>query len=313
MTSSPLVSIIIPLYNSEDYIFETINSALEQTHTNIEIIVVDDFSTDSSYQLVESINNPKIFLHKNLKKGACAARNRGFELSKGEYIQYLDADDLLSKTKIEKQLKLLTKEDSIANCGWNFFKDNDLAKNYIKQAINKNYDNPGYWLIDSFLGNGMGIISAWLTPKNIIQKAGVWNEKLLINQDGEFFCRVILNSSSIVFIPELLAHYRRNDSSITQSKRSIEKIESQLLSYKLCEEHLLLKTSKIEAIKAIGNLYLKFIYHNDRISKKLSDRAWEYFYNLNIGNPWVVGGGKFKKMASIIGFKNALKIIKLLN
>ena len=313
--NNPLVSIIIPLYNSESYIESTLESILNQSYTNIEIIVVDDFSTDSSFEIVSSLKNQKINLVKNNNKGACAARNFGFKLSKGDYIQYLDADDLLSKTKLETQLNQLLKNDenSIASCGWTKFNNDTLPKSAKQQVINKSYKKPYLWLVDSFNGKGMGLISIWLTPRHLIEKAGNWDETLLINQDGEFFCRVLLQASNIIFCDEILAYYRMHANSITQQKRSIDKIQSQLHSYKLCEEHLINHNNDIMVKKSLGNLYLKFIYHNDRVSKNLSQQAWKYFFELNIGKPWIVGGAKFITLAKVIGFNNALKITRLLN
>lgn len=313
--NNPLVSIIIPLYNSENFIKKTIESLLNQSYKNIELIIIDDHSTDQSYQLVKTYQSNKIRLEKNIRKGACAARNYGFQLSKGDYIQYLDADDILSKNKIETQVAQLSKNDSnsIASCGWTKFSNDNLPESAKQQVINKSYEKPYLWLVDSFNGNGMGLISIWLTPRYLIEKAGNWNESLLINQDGEFFCRVLLKASNIIFCDEILAYYRMHANSITQQKRSLDKIQSQLHSYKLCEEHLINHNNDVLVKKSLGNLYLKFIYHNDRFSKKLSQQAWSYFFDLNIGKPWIVGGAKFKTIAKVIGFNNALKIIRLLN
>jgi glycosyltransferase involved in cell wall biosynthesis len=313
--TSPLVSIIIPLYNAESYIEQTIQSVIEQTYQHLEIIVVDDFSNDQSFDIVSNIKSDKIKLVKNKKKGACAARNYGFELSKGDYIQYLDADDILSKNKINSQLLLLLKNNhnSIASCGWEKFTTKYQHLKARKQLINKSYDSPLQWLLDTWSGKGMGLISIWLTPRNLIKQAGLWNENLLINQDGEFFCRVLLQASKVIYCDNALVYYRINPSSITQSKRSNEKLKSQLASYKMYETHLQEKLQSAEVRKALGNIYLKFIYHNNQNSKKLAQLAWSYFYNLKIGKPWGVGGKKFKFISSIFGFNFALKIIKLLD
>ena len=310
-----LVSIIIPLYNAVSYIEETIQSALKQTYKNIEIIVVDDFSTDNSFKIVERIDSDKITLVKNIRKGACAARNYGFELSKGDYIQYLDADDILSKNKINAQLNLLQKNEnnSITSCGWEKFTSQYQHLNARHQFINKSYTEPLQWLIDSWSSEEMGQTSIWLTPRNIIEQAAPWNESLLINQDGDFFCRVLLRTSKIIYCKDSLVYYRVNPSSITQSIRSTEKLESQLTSYKLYETYLQEKLQNYKVRKSLGNLYLKFIYHNDRNNHKIVNLAWIYFNNLKIGKPWGVGKGKFKMLASVVGFKIALKIIRLLN
>jgi glycosyltransferase involved in cell wall biosynthesis len=314
MINQPLVSVIIPLYNAENYIKDTIGSVLNQTYPNIEIIVIDDHSTDQSYQLVETFQSNKIRLVKNPKKGACSARNYGFELSKGDFIQYLDADDILQENKIETQVKLIHNNTTIvASCGWNFFEDEYHHLNIKPQKINQSYSSPLNWLIDSYYGNEMGIISIWLTPRNLIEKAGGWNEDLLINQDGEFFCRVLLIASEISFCKNTMTYYRINPISITQKTRTTEILTSQLYAYQLCQQHLTNYFSNINVKKAIGNLYLKFIYLNDRNNHQLATVAWQYFNALNIGKPWKIGGQKFKFLTAIFGFKLALKLIKLIS
>lgn len=315
--NNTFISIIIPLYNSENWIEETIVSVLKQTYTNIEIIVVDDHSTDNSYSIVSNINSSKIKLVKNKKKGACAARNYGFELSKGDYIQYLDADDILSKDKISSQLNLLntSENNTIVSCGWEKFTNNYQHLKAREQFINKSYKEPLQWLIDSWNSEEMGLISIWLTPRFLIQKVGGWNENLLINQDGDFFCRVLLQASKILYCEDALVYYRINPSSITQSKRSNKKLNSQLASYKMYETYLKEKLNNEKVKKALGNIYLKFIYHNDRNtnSNELIQLAWNHFNNLKIGKPWSIGKGKFKLIATVFGFKFALKIIRLFN
>ena len=95
---NPLVSIVIPCYNYEEYVDEAINSALNQTYRNIEVIVIDDGSTDNSLEIIKSFED-KIRWETGPNKGACAARNRGIQLAKGEFIQ-LNTHDLLEEIKL---------------------------------------------------------------------------------------------------------------------------------------------------------------------------------------------------------------------
>ena len=311
----PLISVIIPLYNAEKTISQTINSVLDQTYPNIEVIVIDDFSSDNSFQIVSQLNSPKIHLFKNKKKGACAARNYGFECSSGDFIQYLDADDIISPSKIELQLELIiNKKEEIASCGWVKFINEYKHLKTKSQKINKSYDKPYEWLIDAWKGNEMGLISIWLTPRVVIEQAGEWNEDLLVNQDGEFFCRVLLNVKRINYCNNSIAYYRMgNPNSISKSKKSIQKAQSHLASFNLYEKHVnhLLKDYRLR--KALGYLYLKFIYHYYNISNDIIDQAWSNFYNLNVGKPWNIGGNTLGLLTKFVGFKKALKIKKYLS
>lgn len=313
--NTPFVSIIIPLYNAENFISDTIHSALNQTYKNIEIIVVDDHSTDKSYQLVSELKNERIMLVRNPQKGACAARNYGFKLSKGAFVQYLDADDLISPNKIEEQVKLLQQQqqlNALASCGWGRFKDKADNIAIKVQTINKNYATPYMWLVDAWLNREMGLVSNWLTPRELIKKAGPWNEELLINQDGEFFCRIILNAKKILYSEKAFTYYRLNPQSITQSVKTPEKISSQLFSYQLCEKHLQPFFNEPMVKKAIGNLYIKFIYHYFDQDPVIVKKAWVAFYALQIGKPWSIGGKPIKMLVCLLGWKKALTLRKFL-
>src|SRR5271165_3187575 len=108
MAEYPLVSVIIPVYNSEKYLAESIESAIGQTWSSKEIIVVDDGSTDNSFEIARKFaGRPEVKVVTQENRGAAAARNAGLKEAKGEFIQFLDADDLLSADKIESQMKLL--------------------------------------------------------------------------------------------------------------------------------------------------------------------------------------------------------------
>ena len=103
----PLVSILIPAYNSQRWIADTLNSALEQTWPKKEIIVVDDGSTDRTLHIAKQFASKNVQVVCQPNQGASVARNTAFSLCQGDYIQWLDADDLLDPHKVEKQLRML--------------------------------------------------------------------------------------------------------------------------------------------------------------------------------------------------------------
>lgn len=303
------VSILIPLYNSAEYITETIESTLKQTWPNIEIIIVDDGSTDDSYAIAKSYASDKTKVYQQTNSGACTARNLAFNLSTGDYIQYLDADDLLAPAKIEQQILLLSqhKPNTVASGIWGRFY-NDLSDvRWEQQSINKNYPTPINWLMDSWNGLGMAQTSVWLIPRHLIEQAGPWNTSLKLNQDGEFFSRVIMQASSIVFCGEAKVYYRSgNTDSVSQSNKSEAKAASLLRSYRLYQENVKAHCNNINVRKALGNNYLNFMYQYHACFPELSATAASYFKALNVGKMWPVGGKYFKQLVNVIGLKNAL-------
>ena len=119
----PLVSILIPCYNSAAYVCEAVDSALSQTHPNFEVIVVDDGSTDESQSVLKAYGN-RIRWRTIGNSGACVARNVALSMASGEYIQFLDADDLLLPEKIERQLPFLERNEAdLVFCGSTTFGD----------------------------------------------------------------------------------------------------------------------------------------------------------------------------------------------
>lgn len=229
LTPAPLVSIIIPLYNAEKYIEEAIISVKKQTWPNTEIIVIDDGSTDNSLVIatIFEAGNIKI-LHQD-NKGASAARNKGLQEAKGDYIQFLDADDFISPNKIEEQLKILSITPDYLSAGptIHFINGDDPYKNLpVLDWFKDGIDDTAGFLVKQYGGTligpgygGMVALHSWLIPRSLIDKAGLWNEELSLDDDGEFMCRVVLAAKGIKYAPKAINYYRKhtNNSNISSS------------------------------------------------------------------------------------------------
>ncbi len=201
-----LVSIIIPNYNKGKYIKEAIDSALNQTYKNIEVIVVDDGSTDESIEIIKSYGK-KIKAYFLPHKNANVARNYGFKKSRGEYIQFLDSDDIISKDKIEKQVEVFKKEEiDIVLCHWRHFNDDgsmeDIRKipEYLKNRELLKWILKGNWFSPC----------APLYKRKFISDLS-WDESLRRAQDSDFHFKVALKEPKIKTIKEVLAYYRNTD------------------------------------------------------------------------------------------------------
>ncbi|GAL61487.1 glycosyltransferase family 2 protein [Algibacter lectus] len=248
--SLPLVSIIIPTYNRAHLISETLDSILAQTYTNWECIVVDDGSTDDTSLIVNKYctKDLRFIYHKrpsNKKKGANACRNYGFELSKGEYIQFLDSDDLLSSKKLYSQIEQAVKTDAdIITCRWGRFTNSDDFK--IKESfLYKNYIPAQNLLIDYGSLKSFFPSHVFLVKKEVFFKSGLWHERLKINQDGELFCRVINEANKIVFAEIGYVKYRFANVYKTSDLNSLDKAKDLTKSWKLIERYLK-KTDKVK-------------------------------------------------------------------
>lgn len=306
-----LVSIIIPTYNSYETIAETVNSCLNQTWSKIEIIIVDDGSIDNTVEKVKAIQDDRIKLIKQDNKGACAARNFGLTFASGDYIQYLDADDIISLDKIENQLSLLKgySPNTVASCEWVRFYNHIEDYKAAKSSLNKSYSNPLKWLVDSWNGKGMGQTSIWLTPISLIKKAGPWNEDLKVNQDGEFFARVLLHANEIIYCPEATVYYRSsNKNSISQAAFSEAKAESLYKSFCLYKQHVSLHLQNAQVRQALARNFAEIIYRFSDIFPEICASAWGQIEELNTSTFQSVGGSYFSTLSGIIGFKNAVAL-----
>lgn len=234
-----LVSIIIPLYNKENYIEETLNSVLNQSYQNWECIIVDDHLTDSSRDKIKKfLSDIRFTLIINPKKGASAARNIGIKHSKGKYVQFLDADDLISKDKLKEQLELFQSSDklSIATCRWGRFdKQYELYENLESYS---NFEEIPPFLNSLISSKGYFPQNAYLFPQKILQISGPWNENLTLNDDGEFVMRVLTHCNKVLFAPNPVAWYRTATGNNLSSFKKSNAVEKAVYSWQLIEAHL---------------------------------------------------------------------------
>jgi len=207
----PLVSIIVPCHNAERWIGSTIESALAQTWPNQEIIVVNDGSDDGSLAVAKRYESRVLRVIDRLCGGAAAARNAGLAAASGEFIQYLDADDLLAPDKIERQVRLLLERgrNNLCTCAWARFTDDIGSAAFVPQALWREL-SPVEWMVTAWEHNLMMATATWLTPRESAEKAGRWSTEFRTNplDDMEYFDRVRAVSERILFSAGARAYYR---------------------------------------------------------------------------------------------------------
>jgi glycosyltransferase involved in cell wall biosynthesis len=230
----PLVSICIPLFNAAEYIEETLERILKQSYKNIEIVVIDDHSTDESYSRAKAFESDSIRVYKNIKKGGNAARNYAFEKSMGSYIKFMDADDYCSETMIENQLNRLLEDgtnDTLIFSPLRMLYPNGEIHD-AERTIDHNYE-PGIELVIS-IWNGVGFNCphSHLMHRHLVDRSGGWNEKLIKNQDGEYFARVASNADKALVVSGDYAMWRQTEKGVSM-KSSLEAHSSVLESYRV--------------------------------------------------------------------------------
>jgi len=242
MSDQPLVSIIIPTYNRAHLIGETLDSVLAQTYDNWECIIVDDGSSDNTDEVIGEYTKKDTrfkYYHRPEEHlpGGNGARNYGFKMSEGEYVNWLDSDDLFSENKIEEQVKLINEaKPDVVTCKWGLF-DGNTINIFENLKVYKNYNNCLFFYKDLFKELGYFASHSYLVKRSLVLNTHLWNEYLRINQDGVFFLTLLLNAEKIYFANKAISYYRTNRKDST-SKMSLNKVENLISSIKIIEEHL---------------------------------------------------------------------------
>jgi glycosyltransferase involved in cell wall biosynthesis len=260
----PLVSILISAYNAEGWIADSLESAVAQTWPRKEIIVVDDGSTDRTAEVARRFASKGVTVVSTENRGLSGGQNHAYALSQGEYIQFLDADDLMANDKIERQLSSLRESDSrrlLLSSPWAPFYYRTGHAQFVRNSLWQDL-SPVEWLLRK-MGENLHMQNAtWLVSRELTEAAGPWDTRLHYDQDGEYFARVLLASEGTRFVPETGIFYRATGSgSISYIGSSNKKKNSLLLSMKLHVQYLR-SLEESDRVRNACLTYLQNWYHN---------------------------------------------------
>ena len=304
-----LVSIIIPCYNAERWVAATIDSALRQTWSQKEIIVVNDGSKDQSLSAVRQYEGRGVRVIDQANAGASAARNTGLRAARGDYVQFLDADDLLAPDKLEQQMRLLAPLGShvISSSRWAHFHDAPAEAVFAEQA---NYrDLSGVEFLQLHWEEGcMMQPGAWLAPRPLLEAAGPWNESLSLNDDGEYFARVMLAADRIVFCPAALTYYRAHAGSRLSARRDRRALESLFRSVELTTGHLLATDTSARTRSAVAYAWKWTAFELYPGAPDLAERAEAVSRQQGGSARPFPAGGRFQFAARILGWRLAKRL-----
>lgn len=280
---SDLVSILIPAYKAEALVAETLRSAENQTWPRKEIIVVDDGSPDRTYEVAKRFESRSVKVVRQENGGAPAARNTALSLAQGDYIQWLDADDLLHPEKISKQLQGAgsgADSRTFLTCSWGkFFFDTNRA-DFVRDSLWRDH-TPIDWIVTKFADNVWMNPAVWLVSRKLTDMAGPWDDRLARSgdDDGEYVCRVVEHSDGVRFSEDAQCYYRIGTvgSLNWNMETSTESQKSLVLSLKLSIGHLL-RMEDSERTRQASMCYLRaflqyFYGCDDSLHAELRDFA----------------------------------------
>lgn len=310
---TPLVSILIPLYNAAQYIEETIKKALTQTYPNIELIIVDDHSTDNSLEIAKKYSCDKVHIYTNPKKGGNSARNYAFHMSKGEYVKFMDADDYCSDDMIEKQMERILKDGNKDTLVFSpvqmLYPDGRLILPY--RQIDKDYIPGIELLIDIWRGKGWNCPHCHLMHRDLFIRSGGWDETIIKNQDAEFFARVAAKASRALSVNDVFAIWRQTGIGVS-SQLSLKAHESMLKTYDIIS-HLILNYKDNEDNRCICAIYIgNFVYRYYPRIEPIIQKVYEILDYLQ--QPLTLPKRKVLKLLRFfLGWKIALRLIHKYN
>jgi glycosyltransferase involved in cell wall biosynthesis len=206
---SKFISIIVPCYNYGHFLHETLNSVQKQTYQNWECIIVDDGSTDNTKKVAEEYckkDSRFNYLYKT-NGGLSSARNTGLKASKGEYIQLLDADDLIEDKKLEIHSEYLSahpETDIVYGSMMRFLHNNRAVTFYTNPDNDYNWmpeiSGKGRTVLNTLLFDNIMVVSSPLLRKSVIEKTGYFNEQLFSAEDWEYWLRCCLQNIHFQFL-----------------------------------------------------------------------------------------------------------------
>ena len=273
------ISVVIPSYNRKDFLKRSIDSAINQTKKPLEIIVVDDGSTDGTEAMIKSDYDFVKFI-KQKNKGVSAARNIGIKVSIGEWICFLDSDDEWKKDKLEKQINAMK-----SNPGYKFFHSNEIwIKNGLRINQKKKHKKYGGDIFDKCLDMCRISPSSVMIDKTVFDEVGNFNENLVVCEDYELWLR-ICDKYRVFFIDEpLIIKYGGHQGQLSYSVESIENHRIKAL------EHLVLgnlnrknKRHAIQMLLSKLNIYLKGL-----VKRRKNDEIAVYEEKIKVWNKFSI-------------------------
>lgn len=253
LTNTPLISVIIPAFNSEKTIQQTIDSVLNQTWRNLELIVINDGSQDSTLDIVARIKDPRLKVLSYSNAGVSVSRNRGISQAEGEFISFLDADDLWTKDKLEAQLKAL-QENPQAAVAYSWTNHIDENNQFLRSGAYGTVNGDVYaeLLQSNFLANGSNI----LIRTQALKEIGGFNQSLTPAEDWDMYLR-LASRYHFVSVPSAHILYR-----ITSASASGNVFKMEVVSLQIIEEYYRQAPERLQSLKreSLDNLYQYLIY-----------------------------------------------------
>ena len=302
MSNKSLVSVILPVYNGEQFVGRAIKSVLNQTYKKVELIVVDDGSTDKSINVVQSYTDSRLKLFTKSNGGPASARNFGIKRSSGEFIALIDQDDLWYPKKLEEQVKLLNQDNKLGMMYCDALSIYEDGSGPARKWSELHIPQAGKVFIELYKDNFI-LTSSAIFRKFIINKIGLMDEnmKFFGVDDYEYWLRIVLNSE-IGYVPEILVERRLHKSNLSfRNKKSQSMMYNNAIEVRKKHNKLY---SNIFLKRDLSNSYLSQVndlLYNRLLTQILKNLLYAFLVDKsNFNNIFSTVGSIFTKICSNI-------------
>lgn len=304
--SPPFVSIVVPCYNAARWVGAALESALAQTWPDREVILVDDGSTDDSLAIARTFAARGVAVVSQANRGAAAARNAGLRLARGAFVQFLDADDWLAPDKIERQMPAFRpgETDTLVSGQWGRFSSDPAQAIFLPEAVYAATTGVEFLQLHYETGSMMQP-GAWLSPRVLLDRAGPWNETLSLNDDGEYFARVMLAARRLVHVPEARCCYRAGVSGSLSRRTDRRALGSLHRSVELTIGHLLASDPSPRSREACAYAWKRNAAELYPAMPDLAREAERLCRELGGSRRPLPGGRRFQLAARLLGWRLA--------
>jgi glycosyltransferase involved in cell wall biosynthesis len=306
--NTPLVSVIMPAYNAATTIRESIASVLAQSHRELELLVVDDGSTDHTRQIVQEVKDSRVrLIELERQSGVSAARNVGVERSSGAYLKYLDSDDLINGGAVEAQLAIMSRCSELTLCtsAWGRFYENPEDLKVVEAPDWQDLD-PMSFLELSLGGGGTMPVMTWLLHRTLHELAGPWPVGAQLFEDTEYGTRLALAADQVRFCREAMGLYRTKQTGTLSSARDFSSYARGMQCFDRICAAVLQKRDAPDTRAFLANFYRRYTIQVTGISAELASRAEARVAELG-GSKLEPGGGPiFMVLRRLFGWQKAL-------
>lgn len=304
----------MPAYNAGQFIIEAIQSVIDQTYKNWELIIVNDGSTDGTASIITTFSDARIKIFHQENRGQCVAANKAFEMSSGELVKFFDADDILSPSMLASQVARIEESRlNVVSAQWGRFYNNDLNTFKLGRETVWRDMSAANWLVESWRdAQPMMQCALWLIPRDIIIKTGLWDERLSLINDFDFFTRVLVKTEKVLFAADATLYYRSGLVNSLSGTKTRKGVESAYLSIEKATQALLNIRQDDDARLSCANVWQNFIYSTYPLHQDLIKKAELHLANLPTPIISFPCGGYTKVLDGLIGWKMVKQIKRFL-